>query len=552
MLAVAALVSIAVTPDCVAAQQIHGTAVLFDSTTRASGIVIVASDAGGNAVARALTSQSGDFVLRLPGAGRYTLHALHIGFRPTVVAPLDIAPGEDRSLKIVLGNEPVAIAAVRVRGDNVCNIKSGTGKAVVDLWDQVRTALTATQLTSAGPGLEAEVVEYQRMERQATHVIEAETSVVKHMHTTHVFVSMPTDTLAARGYIVPDATGLVYSAPDPDVLLSESFASQHCFHVEPAPRAHSDWIGIGFESARDRAGIHDIKGTVWLDRATARLQRLDYSYTNLDYAIAEGTVGSFLNFLALPSGQWIVSEWAIRMPTAVQAGPNGRSSQATSIEIAVAGGLVVHVLRGESALYSAPGANVDVRLVQHDSLFAAPGSYLAIAGTGRTTVAAADSHGHFDGVLPGNYMLRVRVPAMERIGAPAMEHAMTVPADTPHVAINFDLPNEHDVMRAACGDALSDGALVFGVVFGPEKKPAAGAQVQLSWLSTRGGKFDNVNLQTASDNAGRWRICNVPVGQAMTATVKLARTELARAPILVPNGWSIARFDLPDATPKHP
>ncbi len=199
---VAALMFAARTPA--AGQQVRGNVVFADSATRARGIVILASDARGATVARALTNERGEFLLGLPGPGRYAARALHIGYRPTIVAPFDVGADETRPMRIVLGNDPVNLVAVRVRSDDVCGVRDGSSMLIVDIWDQVRTALSATQLTSDGHGLQASLLEYaEETERDANHLVEAETSVVKDVYTTHAFVSVSTPTrsrLAATSY----------------------------------------------------------------------------------------------------------------------------------------------------------------------------------------------------------------------------------------------------------------------------------------------------------------------------------------------------------------
>src|SRR5450631_572268 len=81
------------------AQTVRGIVTLPDSS-RAAGVIVVANDAKGAIAARALTGESGSYELRLPGAGRYDVRVLRIGFRPTVVPAFDLAAGEFKVLPI--------------------------------------------------------------------------------------------------------------------------------------------------------------------------------------------------------------------------------------------------------------------------------------------------------------------------------------------------------------------------------------------------------------------------------------------------------------------
>ncbi len=550
--AIAALMFVA--PKPAAGQQIRGTVVFADSVTRARGIVILASDARGATVARALTNERGEFLLGLPGAGRYTARALHIGSRPTIVAPFDVGPDETRSMRIVLGNDPVDLIAVRVKGDDVCGIHDGSGKLVVDIWNQVRAALTATQLTSDGLGLQASLLEYTRTESDITHVIQDQKSLVKDVYTTHAFVSLPADTLAARGYVIPDSTGINYFAPDPDALLSESFAAQHCFHIEASSREHPEWVGIGFRPARDRRGIRDIRGTLWLDRTSAYLRRLDYAYTNVDYAIAAGTVGSFIDFLALPSGEWIVRSWAIRMPIVSVDQPEKEAGRNLFTHVQLSGGAVLQILREGDVLYSVPGSVVDLHFVEHDPVVRGVGTVVTLAGTSYRGVADSTSHARLESVLPGNYLMHARVPVMERVDVPHLQEVLSVPVDTSVVFRQLHLPTANDLVRAACGDTVvDDSALVFGIVRDSLGKPLVGATVQLKWLNLRAAPMQRAPfLRTESDSSGLWLICRAPPKRDMWVTVSVGKHELQRVPVRLPDRWRIVRFDLPNPTPQQP
>lgn len=81
------------------AQAIHGRVLLPDSTPAVGSIVAATT---GSVATRAIVSRTGAYRLALPRVGRYEIRALRIGFRPTVLPPIDVAVGEDRALDIVL------------------------------------------------------------------------------------------------------------------------------------------------------------------------------------------------------------------------------------------------------------------------------------------------------------------------------------------------------------------------------------------------------------------------------------------------------------------
>ena len=91
----------------------------------------------------------------------------------------------------------------------------------------------------------------------------------------------------------------------------------HCLWTEPAPADHPEWVGIGVRAARERRGIAEIKGTLWLDRSSSELRLFDYLYTGLAKEVERANPGGRVEFQRLPTGHWIVSRWVIRMPQMV-------------------------------------------------------------------------------------------------------------------------------------------------------------------------------------------------------------------------------------------
>jgi hypothetical protein len=429
--------------------ELRGRVVLADSATGAAGIVVVASDQSRGVVARALTGERGQYVLRLPRPARYSVRALRIGFHPTTVGRLDIAASEVRTLDIVLTGQPVTLAAVTVRGENACRSPQDSGQVVVQLWEQARTALAATSLGEAGAPLAVTAMVYERALDLAGVPTRAATSSELHGTTLRPFASLPPDSLARVGYVTGDTTGTVYRAPDADVLLSDSFAALHCLWAEPPPPDHPEWVGIGVRPARERRGINEIQGFLWLDRVSSELRVFEYTYTGLARELAAVKAGGRVEFVHMPTGHWIVSRWSIRMPqTAIRRSVEGISKY-TRVEdrtvaqaIRVRGGETLDVLRDGVSLYHSDGptfvttdsaraveamrrmASADTartgplaagtgavlrgRVTEFGDTIGVPGAQVELVETG--TLRWADQRGEFRffGVLPGSYQLRAR------------------------------------------------------------------------------------------------------------------------------------------------
>jgi hypothetical protein len=71
----------------------------------------------------------------------------------------------------------------------------------------------------------------------------------------------------------------VYFAPDLETLLSPVFLEDHCFRLTTGKDANL--VGIAFEPTPNRKRLPEIRGTMWLDRATSGLQRLEFRYVNV-------------------------------------------------------------------------------------------------------------------------------------------------------------------------------------------------------------------------------------------------------------------------------
>ena len=344
----------------VRAQGLRGAVFQPDSATPAAGIVVVAADDRGDVVSRTLSQENGDFNMRVPGAGRYTLRLLRVGYRPTIALTLDVPADGLQGLRAVLNAEPVVLSAVTVRSENVCGSTVDAGRVVAQLWEEARTALTATELSVGASAIDVEWQAFQfLMDRDGARARE-QSVLSRRGATERPFVSVSADSLVQQGYVVQSRSDILYRAPDAAVLLSDQFAATHCFQVEPVTPGRSHWVGVAFRPTPSRARVRDITGTLWLDRATAELRLLEFRYTNLPPESDLPVIGGFVEFARLATGQWVVARWAIRTPHMARqrfggAGipGGGQVDRAVIAAVGVTGGEVVVARRGATTLYAA-------------------------------------------------------------------------------------------------------------------------------------------------------------------------------------------------------
>src|SRR5215468_4960863 len=307
------LVAIAIGHGTLGGQVVRGTVVMPDSTP-AAGAIVVVNDARGATIGRALTNGVGQFSLKLPAGGRYSLQLLRIGYRPTIGPAISVAADGTESVRIVLSGSVVTLSAINVRDRGTCRVSADTGLAVTRVWEEARKAMLSSQLESDRARLVAEWIEYDRHLDSSGRMVRAQKVRSTQSATTHAFKSKPAAFLDTAGYVVSEGGAITYHAPDADVLLSETFAGAHCFHFEAPPRESPSLIGVTFEPTRERRDRREIRGTVWLDRASAELRWLEFRYTSLNDVAEAAGAGGRVDFRRLADGAWLISRWHLRMP----------------------------------------------------------------------------------------------------------------------------------------------------------------------------------------------------------------------------------------------
>jgi hypothetical protein len=539
------------------AQRLRGQLFLPDSTTPAKGAIVVATGDNGALVRRALSNELGTFDLPLPHGGHWDVRALRIGFRPTTVHTPDIAADETRSLRIVLGAEATVLARVTVRGEDVCKTGPESGAVVARAWEEARKALMASGLSVTGAPLVAQWIVFDRTLDPTARIVREQHVQTTIAPTTHAFTSWPAESLATRGYIVAESGNITHYAPDANVLLSESFASLHCFHMEPPPSGHGDLVGVGFRPAREERGQSDIEGTLWLDRQTSQLRWLEYHYTGVPAAAERAGVGGRVEFLLLESGSWLVSRWNIRMArlAAPERNLDGGAvrrviippSEATVRGVSIAGGEVTRVYRGDSLKYQAKGNIFDAQLVSKDP--SVPVAFAAIKLLGSDYETDTDSMGRaqLTPVLEGRYRLRVATPLMEAMGVAVTDREVEIRSGAAHVD-SIALPSMGELMRMACSASMvqQELGLLYGSVRDSAGHSAAHAVVTVRWQADFKRLIESELAATEktagvlTDNNGNWRLCGVPLRSPLLVRVttdsgtaeRKTRIEPGAAPIL--------------------
>jgi hypothetical protein len=559
---------------CLGAQTLRGTVTLADRATSVAGAIVVARDAQG-LNARALTAAAGTFGMRLPHAGTYELTVLRIGFRPTRAPAVTIASGETATVALVANSDVVSLNAVNVSANKDCRVNPDSGLMVARVWEEARKAMLASQLNAddaATAPLDGAWIEYDRLLDASGRIVRKQSVRTSSHPTTHAFKSLPADVLARDGYVVSDDSTTSFYAPDADVLLSDRFAATHCLRLESPPPGKPHLIGVSFAPTRERRGVRDIEGTLWLDRASAELRTLQFRYTDLpDLALVAGA-GGHVEFLRLGGVTWLVHEWAIRFP---RLRPRSRSVDGTSRvtfatdklelrDIQITGGQVTRVMRGAEKLHQWIGPQIALQLASRDAMIPIAAAELTLDGT--DYAAKSDEQGmvRLSPVLGGTYLARIKGPLLDSLNIPPLEREVIARLGaTPDTML---LMLAEDVLRKACPpDSTRHGeGLLRGTVHDVHGNPLSNAVVTATWQSRfyfgAGQKVDNLNYHEETIGAmtgadGSWRLCGVPRGLNMFVRVAAdSGTDVQKVGLPETNAFTtvdlVARIEAPSTPAK--
>lgn len=501
--------------SCFAARSALGQVVrgaTSDEAGRAvAGVVVMLLDSTGKAVARAVTNERGEFAAIAPRGGTYRTRTLRVGFRPTVSERFVVGDGSTVRT-ISLSSIRVALDTVRVVDRAACRLDVDSAAATFSVWDQARTALTATELTAIGRGVEASTIAYDRvLERDFTHV-RSENAAAHVGYVRQAWRAAAPSLLHRTGYVTRDSDGTTtFWAPGLDMLTSDTFIEDHCFHLQTV--ANPALIGLAFEPSPTRRNLSEISGLLLLDRKTAELRSLTFGYTNLsrdetDYA------GGRMEFARMRDGSWVISRWFIRMPVLAEGPGVSRRIE----EIREVGGSVATLRRGADTLWRRSPVTLSGTVVDSATDQPLSDASVVLRGTGRT-VTVSDGKFSIPDMLPGEYFLDVHTPGLDSIGA-VREQSVTITDSLTPVRIRVKAAAQmlDGICKTSSGRARG-GGVVLGIVRQRSDTAAPRpARVRAEWYTIalrdeRGvvSEHQKHTLETTAGANGVFRLCGIPL-----------------------------------------
>lgn len=502
-------------PALAGAQSVRGV-VVDQGDIPVPGVVVQLLDSTSHSAARALSNDRGEFRLAAPAAGTYRVTTLRIGYSPLTTPAFTLGRTDDVSKRLVLSGARVALDAAKIVEKTSCRAFADSTAATYAVWEQIRAALTATQLTAASRTIATTTVAYERTLNADGRRVRTQHSSIRSEYVRQPWLALAPDVLRRVGYVTTDAAGITtYNAPGLDMLLSDAFVQDHCFHL----RAESGRVGMIFEPIPERRRTPEIRGTLWLNRASTQLTTLEYRYTNIPSEQADEARGD-MSFARMKNGAWAISGWSIRMPALeVSQGPQGTRNPIPRVaEIHVTGGELALARIGADTIWKRAPLALAGTIIDSVSDRAIANARVSIAGT--QLAATTDDKGRFsiDGVMPGEYTVDIGTPALDSVNA---RHQSAVTFTGMGEQFQLRVPTAAQIISLACGNAKLErpGIVLGSVVTRGDTTPPRGVKVVAEWsdVSVQGSSQGvGVNrqtrgLETHTDARGGFRLCGVPV-----------------------------------------
>lgn len=290
------------------AQTVYGVVVADNTGEPVAGAMVLMRDTLGLSRGSSLADSLGRFSITAPRPGPYTLAADRVGYQSLQPDTVHI-PADSLQVQLRAGSRRVTLPPVTAAARSRCAGLMEPNPQTAVVWEEARKALASTALLEERGGYEFVArVDRREVRLRGTDVMSHQAWV--RSSTGRPFVTLPPEMLVDGGYVQADADSLILYGLGPAVVLSELFLQRHCFGLRDGG---ADRVGLEFVPHRT-AGRPDVRGVLWLDRATAELRTLEFTYTGLTFRGPVERLGGELQFQRLPGGGWIVSRWIVRGP----------------------------------------------------------------------------------------------------------------------------------------------------------------------------------------------------------------------------------------------
>lgn len=293
----------------VAAQTVQGRIVDAETDAPVVGAIVKAMGPTGDVRGGTLTADDGSFTL-IPDAGlpAAALSVERIGY-DTEIFPLADARSP-APIELRVRSSAVQLSGITVTAESYCDARFGAGSEQM-IWDEARKSLEITALSQATGTVIYETEDFDRDLRPSDYAMIRGYSSMRTVESFEPYSSLTVDQMTQSGWIQGSARdGMEIFGPSAPLLLSDEFANQHCFRAE----VQDDAILLHFVPNARRRSLPEIEGTLRLDRETAELTRIDFSYVRVPDLGSSPHAGGTIRFFGAPNGLRVVRDWVIRGP----------------------------------------------------------------------------------------------------------------------------------------------------------------------------------------------------------------------------------------------
>ncbi len=428
------------------------------SDEHVAGAMVTLLDRQGREDERTLTHADGYFVVTARSPGEFRIRIDRIGYATTFSRFVHLSKGDTVALRLAATPDPVSLQDIEVTADRrECRLRPEEGLAVAKVWEEARKALATAAWTQDRGLYRYETLRVRRELDEAGWQVESESRSYGHSYASAPYVARSADSLVTHGFVEIAPTGIVFWAPDAEVLLSDAFLDSHCVALVPDGEDQDAVIGLAFEPV-EMGGVPDITGTMWLDRRTAHLRRVDFRFVNLNVQpwLLEVEPGGSVDFVELSSGAWIVPSWQMRMFRAGEGGihPLTGRPYPTLEGVTEHSGRVLQAYQGDEVVFKGD-AGMRITGAVRDSLGAGlANARVFLPGSGAQ--ATTDAAGHFElsHLAPGEYALRFSHPYLDSLGyEPAPSNVIVQPHASEPAQVVMDAPPLREVLERICESA---------------------------------------------------------------------------------------------------
>jgi hypothetical protein len=492
------------------------------------------------------SDQGGHSVLRAPSNGRYVVHADKVGYESwsSVILYVTGAP-----IHVRVGMAPSRTPTAQiVRSETACQLLTPPGTPAGDLWVEIRKALTASALTDAQGLVPLDVDLYERaLDRNLGVVAERKEQRSRIARRPATGISWDQLDSARRGAV---AGGEVYRAPEAATLVSEQFVKTHCYAAIRGYGAEAGLTGLEFKPAKV-GSQPEITGVLWLDPKTNALRSLNFDYVNLPIPLRVARTTGRIEYGQLPSGQWIVPRWYIRMPRVAQMTSSdsllgyqevgGTSRPAgTAAPASVASAVV-------PAMDDTPpaGAQSFISGVVYDSTIGAPLQGVQVSTGGGRFKTTTTPGGHYELAVDGplSDTIVFEHPRLRLYRVATRVQAVSV-AGGARAQANVLVPSYGSLRRVICGQnetATESQGIAAGYVRDAAGRPVPNAHVwatwQILWVEQNGrlvATNQQRTVETDSGSDGSYLMCGFTRGAQITAKVGMAGRSTVTERVVLP------------------